>query len=80
MLVSMKITVFWDNALCSPVEIDISQVLTVTVMMEAVSTSETWVCCKKIAQCFFSEGCNLRSRCRKHLKSHNIKMDLREVA
>jgi hypothetical protein len=40
MLVSMKITVFWDNALCSPVEIDISQVLTVTVMMEAVSTSE----------------------------------------
>jgi hypothetical protein len=40
---SLKMAVFWDAVLCSVVDIDVSEGLTVSIIREAVSTSEMLV-------------------------------------
>jgi hypothetical protein len=47
---SMKITAVWDVALCSLIE--------VTLMMEAVHTSEALACFNETIWCYSPEGCN----------------------
>jgi hypothetical protein len=65
MAASMKMTVFWDVALCSLIEIyHFSEVLTssfIGAMMKAVSTSETLVNFYQIAWCNIPEDSHLHS-------------------
>jgi hypothetical protein len=62
----MKLTVFWDVALCSLVETnqhfrgEVLTATTITLMMETVSTSETSVSFYKTTWCNIPEGSHLQ--------------------
>jgi hypothetical protein len=64
-------TVFWDAAPCSLVEIDRSLRRTlIALMMEAVSTSETSVNFYKTTQRKIPEDSHLHTRRHENLRSH----------
>jgi hypothetical protein len=52
MAASTKITAFWDIVKCGLVDF-------ITLMKEAVSTSETMVYFNKTTWCYIPEGCHL---------------------
>jgi hypothetical protein len=63
----MKITVFWDVAPCSLVEVIIRAI---ALMMDAASTSETSVNFYQTTQRNIPEDSHLYTRRRENLKSH----------
>jgi hypothetical protein len=68
----MMMTVFWNVVPCSLVDIDVSEVLTASViapMMEAVSTSETSVSFYQTTRRNIPEGSYLPIRRHENLKS-----------
>jgi hypothetical protein len=72
----LKMTVFWNVAPCSLIETDISEVLTasiITLMMEAVSTSEMSVNFYKTTWRNIPEDSLLHTHHCENLKSHQLK-------
>jgi hypothetical protein len=60
---SMKAKAFWDIELCSLVEVDVSEVLTASIiramMMKVVCTSETSVYFNETTRPYITESCHL---------------------
>jgi hypothetical protein len=78
----MNMTVFWDAAPCNLVDIDVSElytasiIRTITLMIEAIKTSETYDNFYETISRNITEDSHLRARRRENLKFHYLYFDL----
>jgi hypothetical protein len=72
----MKFRVFWDVLLCSQERLpDVTEMRTAFIIREAVRTSETSVNIYLTTRQYIPEDCELHTRRRENLKSHNLQND-----
>jgi hypothetical protein len=64
----MNITAFLDVSPCSFIDVD--RHVVITLMMEAICTSQTSVYFNDTTQHYTPEGCNIHTRCQENLESH----------